>query len=101
MRGSRRKKRGNCYATCEALYHLLGGKSAGWKPMRVKVRASDRESHWFLKHTSGIILDPTSRQFGGRVPPYRRAVGSGFLTREPSRRARALMEKLIWQDMDM
>ncbi len=29
-------KNGNCYVTCEALYHLLGGKKAGYKPMYIK-----------------------------------------------------------------
>ena len=26
------KRRGNCYVTCEALYHLLGGKAAHYTP---------------------------------------------------------------------
>jgi hypothetical protein len=29
------RRRGNCYYTSEALYHILGGKAAGWKPMRI------------------------------------------------------------------
>lgn len=87
--------RGNCYVTSEALYHLLGGKEKGWKPMRVK---HEGDTHWFLFDTcSGLILDPTVKQFKTR-PDYTRAVGSGFLTKRPSKRARALMQTMLWQD---
>lgn len=85
--------RGNCYVTCEALYHLLGGKRAGWTPMSVR---HEGDVHWFLRHASGVILDPTRRQFRD-VPPYKSARGRGFLTKRPSRRARALMRTLVWQ----
>jgi hypothetical protein len=87
-------KRGNCYATCEALYHLLGGKQAGFKPMRMR---HEGDSHWFLRHESGLILDPTASQFKS-LPDYQRAVGCGFLTKQPSKRAQLLMDKMVWQD---
>lgn len=84
---------GNCYVASEALYHLLGGKHTGWKPMHLK---HEGKSHWFLEHSSGLILDVTPHQF--RNPPrYERARGKGFLTKQPSRRAEALMEKIQWQ----
>lgn len=86
--------RGNCYVTSEALYHLLGGKKAGWKPMRVKTAT---DMHWFLKHESGVILDATKIQFGSRPPDYRLAVGCGFLTKKPSRRAQEMMACMVWQ----
>ena len=89
-------RRGNCYVTSEALYHLLGGKAAGWKPMRMPV---DGESHWFLQHSSGLILDATAKQFGRHKPAYSQARGNGFLTLGPSRRARELMTKLVWQNV--
>lgn len=85
--------RGNCYVTSEALYHLLGGKASGWKPMNMR---HEGESHWFLKHENGTILDATANQFVD-PPPYERAVGRGFLTRAPSDRARKLMDVLLWQ----
>lgn len=85
--------RGNCYVTSEALYHLLGGKAAGWTPMCMKVHG---ETHWFLKHKSGIIVDATKNQFA--VPPlYFNARAKGFLTKLPSERARKLMDLLLWQ----
>lgn len=89
-------KRGNCYVTSEALYHNLGGKRAGWKPMLLRL---DGETHWFLKHKSGLILDATAKQFGRHKPDYSKAVGNGFLTVRPSRRARALMEAMVWQEV--
>jgi hypothetical protein len=86
-------RRGNCYVASEALYHLLGGKGAGWTPCRVKI---DNDTHWFLRHRSGLIVDPTRSQFKTE-PPYAKARGSGFLTRQPSKRARKLMKELVWQ----
>lgn len=89
------KKRGNCYVTSEALYHLLGGKEAGWVPMRLK---HEEDTHWFLRNKyAGFILDPTVSQF--KYPPnYELARGSGFLTKQPSARAKILMESLVWQE---
>jgi hypothetical protein len=85
--------RGNCYVTSEALYHLLGGKKAGWTPMRMRYRG---DIHWFLRHSSGLILDATRSQF--ETPPlYFNARPAGFLTRGPSKRAQALMQTLVWQ----
>ena len=86
--------RGNCYVTCEALYHLLGGKKSGWKPMHMR---HEGDSHWFLKHESGIVMDPTVRQFKNS-PNYSKARGRGFLTKEPSKRAVKMMWELCWQE---
>lgn len=85
--------RGNCYVTSEALYHLLGGKSAGFTPMRMRYKG---DVHWFLRHSSGLILDPTVQQFS-TAPDYTKAVGAGFLTKSPSKRAKVLMETMLWQ----
>lgn len=91
-------KRGNCYVTSEALYHLLGGKKSGYIPM---VMRHEGDTHWFLKKTMhmtylDIILDLTVSQFKTK-PDYSKARGSGFLTRKPSKRARQLMKNLVWQ----
>jgi hypothetical protein len=90
---TKKEKRGNCYVTSEALYHLLGGKDAGWQPMNMR-HAGD--SHWFLKHRTGIILDATASQFL-QAPDYRFAKARGFLTSYPSKRATELMRRLVWQ----
>ena len=85
--------RGNCYVTCEALYHLMGGKAAGWKPMTMR---HEGDTHWFLRHESGTLVDPTVQQFR-TTPDYSAARGCGFLTRKPSARAAVLMQKLLYQ----
>lgn len=62
------------------------------------------ETHWFLEHRWWRIrIDPSRLQF----PVKQRrelenlydymAVGSGFLTKRPSKRARKLMRELTWQ----
>lgn len=89
-----KQRRGNCYVTSEALFHLIGGKRAGWTPMRAKV---GKETHWFLQHASGVIIDATRRQFPSGTK-YADVRGCGFLTRRPSRRARALMSTLVWRE---
>ena len=98
-------KRGNCYVTCEALYHLLGGKAAGWTPHYVK---HNGDTHWYLvKHVwtafpnifyTKMILDPTAKQFKVK-PDYSKGRGSGFLTKTPSKRAKELMKTLVWQEV--
>lgn len=92
------KRRGNCYVTCEALYHLLGGAAAGWTPRTVR---HEGDVHWYLVLAGldgdGHIVDPTASQFK-TPPPYHLGRGRGFLTKKPSKRARALMDKLVWQE---
>lgn len=55
-------------------------------------------NHWFLKHKSGMILDLSRKQFGNRHVPYEKARGCGFLTKGPSKRARVLMDRMVWFD---
>lgn len=81
---------GHCYVASEALYHLLGGKDAGYTPMNIN---HEGVSHWFLRHSSGQILDPTAEQFKTKVP-YDKARGRGFLTKQPSKRAQTLMKRV-------
>ncbi len=89
--------RGNCYVTCEALYHLLGGKAAGYKPMTVR---HEGDVHWYLMIEPFpdvfVTLDPTAAQFK-TPPPYELGRGRGFLTKKPSKRARELMRTMVWQ----
>jgi hypothetical protein len=86
--------RGNCYVTSEALYHLMGGKSNGWLPKRMR---HEGDTHWFLfNRLTGQIVDATAHQFK-TLPDYDNGIGCGFLTAQPSKRARALMQLLLWQ----
>lgn len=91
-------RRGNCYVTCEALYHLLGGAEAGWVPKRFPVKG---DTHWFLYNTvTEQVLDPTSQQFDERpsTDDYYFARSGGFLTKKPSKRAQAMMDLMLWQE---
>ena len=85
---------GHCYAASEALYHLLGGKEKGYKPMRGK--GLNNESHWWIVDKDGNKLDPTAEQFYfvGLKPPYEAGKGNGFLTKTPSKRAKEIISKI-------
>lgn len=93
------KRRGNCYVTAEALYHLLGGKRAGYRPHFVK---HEGDTHWYLvldipsKEGKRIVIDPTASQFKA-PPPYQFGRACGFLTKRPSKRAREMMKRMVWQ----
>jgi hypothetical protein len=89
---------GHCYCATEALYHLIGGKNSGFCPKVLSHLSwpdglDIDETHWFLKHISGIVLDPTKEQFDCPIP-YELGRGSGFLTKTPSRRAKIIMERV-------
>ena len=53
----------------------------------------DLNTHWFLKHSSGFILDVTESQFKSKLD-YSKAKGKGFLTKQPSKRTRKLLKKI-------
>jgi hypothetical protein len=93
-REDRHPTSGHCYAASEAAYHLLGGKDAGWTPMNIR---HEGDSHWFLRDDQGHTLDPTHEQFKTPVP-YNEARGKGFLTREPSRRAQTIIDRVQNRD---
>lgn len=88
---SRNHYTGHCYAASEALYHLLGGKKVGLKPMNMRV---DGVSHWFLRADNGMIIDPTALQFDPPGLDYSPAKGRGFLTRHPSKRATEIIRRV-------
>ncbi len=81
---------GHCYVATEAVYYLMGGKDMGWAPQFVRVAGY---AHWYLKHESGFIFDPTASQF--KIPiPYHQGRGKGFLTNKPSKRCRQLIHQI-------
>ena len=94
---------GNCYAASEALWFLLGGREAGWLVKRIPPEAlgdlvdNENTSHWFLQHESGIILDATVQQFGGRIPDYSQSKGAAFFPTR-SDRSLVLMDLITWRD---
>lgn len=74
---------GHCYVMAEAGYHMTGREA---KPMFVR---HEGVSHWFLRF-GFEVWDPTRPQFLTPVP-YVEAIGKGFLTKTPSRRAQMLI----------
>ena len=89
-----------CYAASEALYHLLGGKAAGYTPVCLTLTddwqaliGTAHRTHWYLEDPWGGYLDPTADQFEGKwVPPYYLGTRKGFLTKRPSKKAQALID---------
>jgi hypothetical protein len=81
---------GHCYVASEAAFHLLGGKKSGWKPQFIRHLGCP---HWFLKHRDGRVMDLTAEQFQTPIE-YDRAIGKGFLTRKPSKRAKVLIKRV-------
>jgi hypothetical protein len=50
-------------------------------------------THWFLRGPENEILDVTAAQFDCEIP-YAESRGRGFLTRDPSKRAKELLRRL-------
>jgi hypothetical protein len=87
---------GHCSVASEALYHMLGGKAAGWTPQVMRVSET---THWFLRHADGTVIDATADQFE-TDPDRSLARGCGFPTPArglptppPSRRAQTVIER--------
>jgi hypothetical protein len=80
----------HCYHAAEAVYHLAGAKKSGLVPVHGKFRGG---THWWLEdRKSGRVVDPTAAQLPSDYPyDGRRA---GFLTRDPSKRARIVMQRV-------
>lgn len=81
---------GHCYVASEVAYHLLGGKKSEWKPQFIRHLGCP---HWFLKRQDGMVMDLTAGQFQSPVE-YERAIGKGFLTKKPSKRAKVLIKRI-------
>lgn len=91
-KGSGHCAKGHCYVAAEALSHLLGGNEAGWQAHHV---SHEGGPHWFLKHNSGRVLDPTADAFNTPVP-YDQGAPSKFLTGDlPSANTKKLLDQLL------
>jgi hypothetical protein len=85
---------GHCYIAAEVLWHSLGKNN--YKPICASY--SDEKgkcTHWWLvdKKTNNI-LDPTAEQYHPEKPPYELGRGCGFLTKEPSKRAKIVLNRM-------
>lgn len=79
---------GLCYVLAEAFVHM----HPQFK-LTPQVARHRGRTHWWLKTEDGKIVDLTSEQFD-KPFPYHLGKGCGFLTKLPSKRARAIMEIL-------
>lgn len=82
---------GHCYVAAEALYHAMGGKEAG---LVAYVASVDNTTHWWIQKGQRRY-DPTKLQYTdlGLEPPYHLGRPCGFLTRQPSKRAREVLRR--------
>ncbi len=83
-----RECKGYSYTASEAIWHLLGGASSGYRPHRI---VHEGQPHWYLMN-DGDVIDVTACQFRSRVP-YHEGQRRAFITARPSRRARLLMTR--------
>lgn len=82
---------GHCYVASEAYFHLSPNRSL-LKVMRIKHEGT---THWFLKNLfTGEFIDITAGQFKN-MPDHSLGVGTGFLTKQPSKRAQELIRR-VW-----
>lgn len=90
FQGNKNPLAGHCYVASEALYHLNGGKEAGFKSKCIRHEGT---THWWIEDSEGIIYDITASQFEAPVP-YHLGRACGFLTKEPSKRAKELIRRI-------
>jgi len=83
---------GHCYIATETLYHLINNKD--YKPYYGK--DENNITHWWLQNSSGKILDATKEQYTSlnKKPPYHKGRKGAFLTKQPSKRSKILINKL-------
>ena len=82
---------GHCYVASEAFWHITE------KCLHVyRARDDFGVVHWWLENENGDIYDLTAGQYTdcGREPPYTKGRRSGFLTKEPSKRAAELIRRV-------
>ncbi len=84
---------GHCYIAAEALYHLIDGADAG---LKVFVASYEEGTHWWITNNKGKIFDPTKIQYTayGEQPPYEKGRRGGFLTKQPSKRAQIVIDRV-------
>ncbi len=81
---------GFCYIAAEAAFHTIG---QDYTPHVASYEKNGlRCTHWWLQKRTKII-DPTARQYLiiGEKPPYCLGRGTGFLTKQPSKRTREFL----------
>lgn len=82
---------GFCYVASEAMYHLMGGATAGWTVFRCDLPGGG--THWWLTDPTGTAVDLTAEQFP-TPPDYRTGRRTTFLSKQPSKRASRLIARV-------
>lgn len=89
--------KGHCYVASEAFYHSIPNKKE-WIPVYASYETTEGHgTHWWLQHKeTGKIVDITAKQFDldFRRILYHKGRRSGFLTRNPSKRAELLLKRI-------
>lgn len=89
-RGNPNPYAGHCYVAAEAAFHLL---PEGHLYVPCCMKMGD-DTHWFLRNKlTCCIIDPTADQFDS-IPDYGRGRGTGFLTKQPSKRAQEILRRI-------
>jgi hypothetical protein len=81
---------GLCYVLSECMYHIFPG---AFQPYRISWGGGD--THWFLRTDDGRVLD-TIADRGAEcfdAEDYESARRVAFFTKEPSKRARKLLQR--------
>jgi hypothetical protein len=91
-RGDPNPMAGHCYVASEALFHLLSDEH-DVVPQCATVRGIG--THWYLR-VDGRLVDATADQFQGlqRASLYAVGRGKGFLTKQPSKRAATVIDRV-------
>jgi hypothetical protein len=87
---------GHCYIGAEALYHLIDKENYDVY-YAVYNDEGGRATHWWLQNkNTGEILDPTKEQYThfDLKPPYMLKRRGMFLTKQPSARAKIVVDKV-------
>jgi outer membrane cobalamin receptor len=79
---------GHCYIASETYYHLSN------ENLKVYHIKHENTTHWFLKDNLDNIIDLTYKQFKTPVN-YQNAVRGFFLTKQPSKRSKKLINKIL------
>jgi hypothetical protein len=85
---NKNKYTGHCYVASETYYHLSNEK------LKVYHIKHEKSTHWFLKTEKNEIIDLTYKQFKTPVI-YENAKRGFFLTKEPSKRSKTLINRIL------
>lgn len=85
---NKNKYTGHCYVASEVYYHLS---EENLKVFHIK---HEENTHWFLKDYFDNIIDLTYKQFKTSID-YENAKRGFFLTKQPSKRSKILMQRIL------